>query len=78
MAQDPEVLIAIDENADVQAVVRALRAASLEVDSVLEEVRTVTVRAPAGKLSEIRRVPGVASAEMSREIRIPPPDSEVQ
>jgi hypothetical protein len=56
----------------------ALRGAGMDVEQVLDAIGAVTGFASPGQIEIIRRVPGVAAVEASREIRLPPPGSPVQ
>jgi hypothetical protein len=59
-------------------VLRDLRAAGLSVHKVMPSIGTVSGSAPGGHLEQLRHIRGVASVEVSREYRVPPPGSEVQ
>jgi hypothetical protein len=67
---DDEHLAAIDE------VAAALQRAGLHVDAVLRATGVIT-----GSIDEpatLASIDGVAGIEPAREIRLPPPDQEVQ
>jgi hypothetical protein len=73
-----EVLVSTDDDADLAAVVEALRQAGLSVTEVLTEVGVVIGTADSDKLASLSAVPGVAEVEPQRTIQLPPPDSPVQ
>ncbi|GEM_PF-970558 len=59
-------------------VIEACRAAGLQIDQVLSEIGVLTGKIDAAALEELRRVAGVASVEIEREVGLPgsddPPD----
>jgi hypothetical protein len=74
------VTVAIDERfrGRFAQVVERIKSAGLKVDQELEEAGVVTGSIVADKLSDLERVEGVAAAERDRQIRIAPPESDVQ
>jgi hypothetical protein len=76
------VTVAIDDAhlapSQFDAVVRRLEQAGLKVESRGQITGIVSGSIEPDKLPALARVPGVAAVERSREIRIPPPDSEIQ
>ena len=74
------VNVAIDEKyrGRFSQVVDRMKQAGLKVDQELEDAGVVTGSIDADKLVELERVEGVTAAERSREIRIAPPESDIQ
>ena len=74
------VNVAIDEKYQGRfaQVVKRMKSAGLKVDEELPDVGVVTGSIDSDKLVDLEQVEGVAAAERSREIRIAPPESDVQ
>ena len=72
------VAVADDHLDRFAEVVRRMERAGLKVDQQLEQVGVVSGSIDPAKLAELDRVDGVATVERSREIRIAPPDSDIQ
>jgi hypothetical protein len=60
------------------AAVRALSDAGVQVDQALREVGAVTGRVTGGRLAALQSLDGVLAVEPEREVRISPPDSDLQ
>ncbi len=68
-----------DDHLDViDEVVRRLEGAGVEVDQVLRPLGVITGSAPAPGWRAIGQLAGVASVEAQRQVRLPPPDADVQ
>jgi hypothetical protein len=68
-----------DDHLDlIDEVVRRLEGAGVKVDQVLRPLGVITGSAPAHGWRAIGQVAGVASVEAEREVRLPPPDADVQ
>jgi hypothetical protein len=74
------VQVAIDEKYHDRfpQVVERIKSAGLKVERELQEAGVVTGSIDADKLGELERVEGVAAAERTRQVRIAPPESDVQ
>jgi hypothetical protein len=59
-------------------VVRRLKDAGLDVEQELEEIGVVTGSIDPEKVESLREIEGVSHVERSREVRIAPPDSDIQ
>ena len=75
-----EVAILVDDAhlKQVDDVVEGLKAAGLNVKSVLREVGSITGEITEDQMTSLRDVPGVSHVEVSRRVQLPPPDSPVQ
>jgi hypothetical protein len=75
-----EVAILLDDQhlKQVDDVLQALRAAGLEVRSVLREVGSITGDITEDQMKALREVPGVSHVEVSRRVQLPPPESPLQ
>jgi hypothetical protein len=72
-----EVVVAVASE-QFAAVVQDLRTAGLDVRDELSVLGTVTGRADPRVLPVLRRLPGVVAVEVSRDIHLPPPASDLQ
>ncbi|HSL00761.1 MAG TPA: hypothetical protein VK869_10525 [Rubrobacteraceae bacterium] len=59
-------------------VVRRLKDSGLNVDQELEDIGVVTGSVDSEKVEGLGEVEGVARVERSRDLRIAPPDSDIQ
>jgi hypothetical protein len=75
-----DVSVAIDDAnlTRFDAVVRQARRAGLRTNQVLKEIGVVTGSIEADKLPALRKVKGIASVEINRDIQLPPPESDTQ
>jgi hypothetical protein len=75
-----DVVVSVSDNRldQLDQVVEELRAAGLRVRSTQERLGTVTGSVPAAGLDALSNVAGVDFVEQDRELRLPPPDSEIQ
>ena len=75
-----EVAILVDDAhlKQVDDVVEGLKAAGLNVKTVLREVGSITGEITEDQMTSLRDVPGVGHVEVSRRVQLPPPDSPVQ
>jgi precorrin-6B methylase 2 len=73
---DVTVLVDDDHRGAIEEVAAALERAGLRVGRVLPAVGAITgsIEEPAA----LARVEGVAAIEPAREVRLPPPDADVQ
>jgi hypothetical protein len=72
------VLIADDKMDKFAEVTRACRQAGLQIEQQMPLTGTVTGSIESDKLDNLKKIDGVSEVEVSRDIRIPPPDSEIQ
>ncbi len=72
------VLVDDDALSKIRSVARRLEQAGLKIEDVQEDTGTITGSIPAQKLALLEKVEGVSAVEQQREVRIPPPDSDVQ
>jgi hypothetical protein len=72
------ISVAEDHLPRIREVAARLRAAGMDVKDVLAEAGVISGSAEPSLLPALSRVEGVEAAEPSREIRIAPPDSDVQ
>lgn len=72
------ILIDDDNITRMDEVLKDLRACGLSVHKVMPSLGTVTGSVERHHMEKLRRLRGVASVDVSREYRVPPPDSEVQ
>jgi hypothetical protein len=75
-----EVAILIDDEhlKRFDDVLNWLQAAGLEVKTVLWDVGSVTGHITEDRMSLLRAVPGVSHVEVSRRVKLRPPDSPLQ
>lgn len=75
-----DVNIAIAENHldRFSEVVRRLKKAGLVINQEMEAIGTVSGSIEGTKLADIEQVEGVSFVERAREIRLPPPENDVQ
>jgi hypothetical protein len=59
-------------------VVRRCARIGLRVTQELKEIGVISGRIAGDKLDDLARVRGVAAVEATREIQLPPPESDVQ
>ena len=78
IAEQVNVAIAEDYRDRFSEVVRRVKEVGLKVDQELKDIGVVIGSIEPDKLVDLERVEGVIAAELSREIRIAPPESEVQ
>jgi len=80
VAKDIELAVSVSGTVpeEVARTAQALRAAGLEVTSVLDQIGVITGRADESTLAAIARVPGVTHVERQGSVKIAPPDSGVQ
>jgi hypothetical protein len=68
-----------DDHLDlIDEVVRRLEGAGVEVDQVLRPLGVIIGSAPGPGWRAIGQLAGVASVEAERQVRLPPPDADVQ
>ncbi|MGH7553522.1 MAG: ketohydroxyglutarate aldolase [Longimicrobiales bacterium] len=74
------VLVSVsDEHLDdFDQVVERSRKAGLKVKSTMRQSGIVTGTIDSTRISDLRQVRGVQEVEPDREVRIPPPDSDIQ
>jgi hypothetical protein len=73
-----EVVITAADGADLDGLAQRLAAKGLTGGSALSSIGIITGQAAAHALDGLRAEPGVASVELSGDVQLPPPDSEVQ
>jgi hypothetical protein len=59
-------------------VANRLRASGMAVTAVLEEVGIITGSVPHQDLAAVQEVEGVASVTADHQVRVPPPDFDLQ
>jgi hypothetical protein len=62
----------------VSEVARALEKAGLKVEEELATIGVITGEIDDAKVDDVHRVEGVAHVEAEREVRIAPPESDIQ
>ena len=68
-----------DEHLDrFSEVVKRAEAAGMEVEQKMEDLGVLAGSIDPEKFEQLRQVEGVSHVEESRQVRIPPPDSDVQ
>lgn len=73
------ILITVaDGGGPIADVVARLEAAGVRVEKVLDAVGVVVGSRAEGGVHDLGEIEGVAAVEKDREIRLPPPDSDVQ
>ena len=77
-AERVNVSIAEDYRNRFPEVIDRVKKAGLNVEEELEEIGVVTGSIDPARLADLERVEGVAAAEVGRQIRIAPPESEIQ
>lgn len=75
-----EVIVTLDEPcmSDIPKAVDRLQRAGLDIVEVLEITGQVVGKWSKGEMKELRDVDGVLEAVASKEISLPPPDSDIQ
>lgn len=75
-----DVIVSVDEEhlGALPEVVERLRSAGMEVGEALPALGAVTGSAHPSQADALAQVEGVSHVERSREIRLPPPDAEIQ
>lgn len=59
------------------ALVKEIKAKGLEVDSVLEAMGIITGKIAESKMASLSNIPGI-TVERDVEVKLPPPDADVQ
>ena len=77
-AEQVNVSIAEDYRDRFPEVIERVKQAGLEVEHELADIGVVTGTIDSARLAALERVEGVAAAEVGRQIRIAPPESEIQ
>ena len=72
------VTVADSHLASIDDVARRLRAAGMQIDSVLPAIGIITGSVAHGGPAAIGALPGVAAVEDQTTFQIPPPDADVQ
>ncbi len=80
MGNEVQVLVSLDRQhvRQLSEVAERCERAGMKVDGKMEELGVLTGRIDAAKLVDLEMVEGVEAVELSREIRIAPPDSDIQ
>ena len=74
------VSISVDEQYrdKLSEVIENCKKLGLNIEQQLDAIGIITGSIDSGKIDELKQVQGVSKVELSREIRIAPPDSEIQ
>jgi hypothetical protein len=72
------VLITTDESENLPEIIKNLEALGLQVVRKMDSIGVVQGAIPSERVDTLRNVKGVANVELSKAVRIAPPDSEVQ
>ena len=72
------VSVSEDSGDQIEQVADRLRAAGMKVENVMKAIGTISGKADPSLLGKLAKVKGVAAAEPSRDVQLPPPDSDVQ
>jgi|GraSoiStandDraft_4_1057263.scaffolds.fasta_scaffold433176_2 hypothetical protein len=75
---DVVITVADETRADLDSLVQKLSAKGLTNASALPSVGIITGKAASHAIDGLRAEPGVSALELSGDVQIPPPDSEVQ
>lgn len=80
MGSKVNIQVAIDDAhlSDVPAVAERLAAAGMEVEQLLPSIGAVIGSIDRERVGLLRGVVGVAAVEDSREVEVPPAESEIQ
>jgi glutaredoxin 2 len=80
MGSKVKIQVAIDDEhlSEVSTVAERLAAAGMEIDQLMPSIGAVTGSIDEDDVALLRNVAGVAAVEHSREIEIPPAESEIQ
>jgi hypothetical protein len=73
-----KVLVTASSGATVADVAARLDAAGVRVEKVLEAVGVIVATVADSRVRALADIEGVGSVEPDREVRLPPPDSDVQ
>lgn len=75
-----DVIITVDEDhlGEMKKVTGECQEAGLDLHDALEFLGQITGEIDAEKEDALRQIPGILSVEESKEVKLPPPDSEVQ
>lgn len=76
--EDVNVSVADAHLGQFDAAVRRMEQAGLKVQNTLPAIGVVSGTIDSDSIAGLEQLPEVSSVERSREIRIPPPDSEIQ
>ena len=72
------VLVTASGDTPIADVAARLEAEGVHVESVLEAVGVIVATVPDGGVRALAEIEGVGAVEENREIRLPPPDADVQ
>ncbi|MEQ3553797.1 hypothetical protein WIS52_25260 [Pseudonocardia nematodicida] len=78
MASSERVLVSVADGHEIDDVVAACTSAGMRVEKVLRAVGVVVGTCDGDRTTALSEVTGVGSVEPDREVRLPPPDSDVQ
>jgi len=77
---DIELIVTVDEShlSRLQEIAESLRAQGLKDIQTLAGIGAITGRGRPDSISALRRVSGVAAAEIAGTVQIAPPESDIQ
>jgi hypothetical protein len=73
-----KVLVTASGDHPIADVVARLEATGVQVEKVLEAVGVIVGSCDEGGMHALSEIEGVSAVERDREIRLPPPDADVQ
>lgn len=75
-----DVIVTIDEkhSNQLQVIAAQLAAEGFKVNETLGNVGAITGKAQPDSLDRLRGISGVIAVELSGDVKIPPPDSDIQ
>ena len=80
MPEIKEAIVTADEqhSEQLEQLKKRLRSSGVKVTSTLDFLGQITIQCDPAQIPAIKKLEGVADVEISGEIQLPPPDSEVQ
>ena len=80
MPETQEVIVIADEqhSEQLEKLSERLKASGAEITSTLDFLGQIVIQCEADKIPILKKLKGVAKVEISGQVELPPPDSEVQ
>jgi uridine kinase len=76
-AAKQSLIVTVSKDRNIEAIVRDLKAAGLDVEGVLDAIGIVTGRAYEKSISRLRKVRGVVDVSPDYKVDIGPPDAPI-
>jgi hypothetical protein len=73
-----QVIVTVDDDADLAEVAGALRQAGMTLSEILDGAGVITGTADSAAIAVLSTIPGVLEVEHAHGYQLPPPDSPVQ